>query len=118
MATRCCWPVVCPLVQPDVIQQLVRPLAGWPARNPGQPQRNHDVGPGAETGDEVERLEDHPDGFAPVGGQGPSAQRGDVLLAEADRARRGLEQPGQAGQQRGLAAAGGAEQDNQLAVLA
>jgi hypothetical protein len=45
-------------------------------------------------------------------------QPGDFLVVEADRAGGRVEQARQAGQQRGLAAAGRAEQHDQLAVVA
>jgi hypothetical protein len=111
-------PVTGPLGEADAVQQGGGPLTGLLAGDARQAQRNHHIGPGAETGDEVEGLEHHADGLAAIGGQGLAVQSGDFFVVEADRARGRCEQTRQAGEQCGLAAAGRSEQHHQLAVAA
>mmetsp|Transcript_20438 Transcript_20438/g.48717 ORF Transcript_20438/g.48717 Transcript_20438/m.48717 type:complete len:313 (+) Transcript_20438:1186-2124(+) len=80
-----------------------------------QPQRQGDVVGHAEVGQQMEGLEDEAQVAAAQRGAGLVVQRAEGLPGQRDVAGVGLVQPGQAVQQRGLAAAGFAQQRDDLA---
>ena len=109
--------VVRPLREADGVEELGGPGPGLPPRHAGQPHRHHHVAAGRQAGDQVEGLEHDTHGVAAVGGQRGATQVGHRGVAEGDVARRRAEEAGQAGEQRRLAATGGPEEHDQLAVL-
>ena len=116
-ATRCCWPPeswwaywsAC-VVEPDEVEHLggAGP-ARWRGRDAAQLEPELDVLPRGHVREQAVRLEHHPH-VALVGGH-----PGEVLAADLDAARVGVLEAGEAAQRRGLAAARGAEQGDELA---
>ena len=94
---------------PDQVEHLAGPRPPRGRRRPAQPQPELDVLQRGQVREEAVRLEDHPH-VAPVG-----RHVRDVLAADQDPAGVGVLQPGEDPQRGGLAAAGRAEQRDQLA---
>ncbi len=109
-------PVVHPVAEVDLLEQLLRLAACLPARDAAAAERDDDVVASREARDEVERLEDDADGVASVLGERLAAQRRHLRVADHDRPRRRAQDRRERGQERRLAAAARAEQEHELAV--
>src|SRR5918996_3800142 len=107
--------VMDPVEQPDPLQRLVHQGPALGGGHAAVLQRQLDVVEHVEVADQIERLEDESDGPAPDPGPLRRRERGHRLTREhvAPLARR-IEQA-ENGEQRGLAAAGGAANRDELA---
>ena len=108
-------PVRHPVCQADAGQQFLGPFVGLLLRNPGRTQRHHHVLQRGEARHQVEGLEHDPDGVAPVVGQRVRVEGGQVDVPELDTAGRRPQNPAKTGQQGGLTASAGAQQNCQRA---
>src|SRR2546421_10227158 len=114
-ATQASWIPVRDLCDGELFQQVARPrrrLAAFELRG------NEDVLERGQVGQQVEELEDETDVVAAKPGQARLAQLGEIGLAYDDRAGRWPVQPRDEVEQRGLAAARGAHDRGELALLA
>src|SRR3974390_2849799 len=98
------------LRKPHGLEQLLRSSACRRPLAPGRRHRDRDVFEGSEARDQVEALKDDSHGVAAVFGQLLSSEGLHFDVAEADRARAGLEYPAETRQQRRLSASAWAEQ--------
>ena len=77
-------------------------------------ERNGDIFPDAERGHEVELLENEAHVAAPEAGEGGLAEGTETVAEDVDFARIGRERAGENGEEGGLAAAGGADEEGEL----
>jgi hypothetical protein len=110
-------PVSHALGQPEPRKQLLGPRPRGAPVEAGQAQWRLDVLPGGQAGQQLEPLEDQADPASAVPGQLPRVEPGKVGAVQRDAAGLRGEDPGQAGQQGGLAATTGAEQQDQFAGM-
>ena len=100
--------------QAEPVEELVGPVPAAPAAHAGDQERRLDVLARREARDEVEGLEHDADGAAAVLPERSTGEAGHVDVAEADRPGRRREDAGEGGEERGLAAAARAEQQDEL----
>jgi hypothetical protein len=108
--------VVHPVLEPDLREKVSRPLAGLASAHAREAHGSHDVLAGGEARDQVERLEDDAHGLTAIASKRRPPELGDVDVADPDLALCRGEDAGQARQERGLARAARAEQDDELTV--
>ena len=107
-------PMPAAIGQAEAIEQLVGSVPGPPAPHAGEEERGLDVLARREARDQVEGLEDDPDGVPAVVRQGTTREVGHVDVAEADRPVRRREDAGEGGEERRLPAAARSQQQDEL----
>src|SRR5258708_18960309 len=106
-----------PIAQTHSLQGLGGTSAPLSRADPPWDEGGLDVLDCRQGGQEVERLEDEPDGGGAKLGEPGLGQRGQPLAIEVDSARTGAVQAAKKLQQRGLAAAGASLHSQPLAIL-